>query len=662
MLVLSFRIRLLLAMMLVVVTVSGITLLITQNKVQAAYERLFKEKIEAQIRYVPEDMEKRLRDVRQHSHDLARNKALLAALTEGNVEQLYQIAREQLGREELKKTFGPDVDLNQPTPPAATPSTSPRTNTHPAPLEAGKAKSKLSGPLFKPALADDKKHKDFSAKANKKATSPRQREATFVIFLNANGHPLEPSSPRWKPFLQSEFRKHFEEQLTNSIPDLHGIDSQQIGYIGLKNTQGEKRLLEIVLTPMLDPDSKQTLGAFVIAFPFQDFGEEAISAVSDIENGVWLDNTLYSRTISEAVSRELTQRLPEEIKNNDESRPDFLVTVQDSQHHQAPHRVFYAKLNPDSALPVAYKVGLYSWNTAIIAQQDLRNNVLLFGSLTLLGALALSLVIAHNFSIPLRQLVAGTAEIQKSNFSVRVPVRSRDELGQLADSFNKMAEGLALKEKYHNLLNMMADKEVAEQLVRSPVALGGETREVSVLFCDIRGFSALTQNMPPQQIVALLNEHMTALTRVVYEHDGVVDKYVGDMVMALFGAPKSYGDDTFNAVRCAAQMINVRAKLNETSVHQVTIGVSVVTGEVVAGCMGSLDRVNYTVLGDRVNLGSRLCQQADRMELIIDDNTRTRLGDRIRVETLPEMKLKGIDEAVHAYRVIEVKSTPAKNA
>jgi class 3 adenylate cyclase len=201
----------------------------------------------------------------------------------------------------------------------------------------------------------------------------------------------------------------------------------------------------------------------------------------------------------------------------------------------------------------------------------------------------------------------------------------------------------------------MADREVAEQLLRTPHALSGETREVSVLFCDIRGFSTLTESMPPQEIVALLNEHMTALTRVVYRHQGVVDKYVGDMLMALFGAPKSYGDDILHAAQCALDLLAARDELNRTSQHRIQIGIAITTGSVVAGCMGSLDRVNYTVIGERVNLASRLCQQAGSREILLDETTRTRLGARADVTALPDMRLKGLTDSVHAYRLNAVK-------
>jgi class 3 adenylate cyclase len=130
------------------------------------------------------------------------------------------------------------------------------------------------------------------------------------------------------------------------------------------------------------------------------------------------------------------------------------------------------------------------------------------------------------------------------------------------------------------------------------------------------------------------------------------------MLMALFGAPKNYGDDAIHAAQCALQLLAARDELNRTSTHKIHVGIAITTGSVIAGCMGSRDRVSYTVLGDRVNLASRLCQQAASMEILIDETTRTRLGDRGDVTSLPDMRLKGLTDSVHAYRLNAIKPPP----
>jgi class 3 adenylate cyclase len=278
-----------------------------------------------------------------------------------------------------------------------------------------------------------------------------------------------------------------------------------------------------------------------------------------------------------------------------------------------------------------------------------------FVSVAFVVALVLIFFVSHGLAVPIRDLVRGTQAIRAGKFDVKVPVRSHDEVGELAASFNEMAVGLAQREQLRNALNLVADREVAEQLISGRIELGGEVRPVSVMFCDIRGFTALTQNMNPADVVLLLNEHMTALTKIVYEHGGVVDKFMGDAIMAVFGAPKSRGDDALNAARAALKMIEAREQLNENATPRIHVGIGIASGPVLAGNMGSENRLNYTVTGERVNLASRLCSQAGRSEVVIDQTTREQLGERIEAEPLPELRLKGFNDAVLAYRLQTVR-------
>lgn len=311
-------------------------------------------------------------------------------------------------------------------------------------------------------------------------------------------------------------------------------------------------------------------------------------------------------------------------------------------------------LNPGSIFPAAHLVSLYPLDALQRGQQALFQRVAVIALCGLLAAAAVGLAFAHRLSRPVKDLVKGTAEIRQGNFDVRVPRSSSDELGTLADSFNEMAAGLALKEKYRAVLQLVTDREVADELMSGSVQLGGETREVSVIFCDIRGFTAMSQGMAPHDVIAMLNEHMTALTRVVHEHDGVVDKFVGDSIMSLFGAPKSYGRDAEDAVRCAWGMVREREQLNAQGGRQIRIGIGIATGPALAGCMGSESRLNYTVVGERVNLAARLCGAAGPMEVVIDEATRALLPAGFQTEPLEPLALKGFAGAIAAHRVTAV--------
>jgi class 3 adenylate cyclase len=204
------------------------------------------------------------------------------------------------------------------------------------------------------------------------------------------------------------------------------------------------------------------------------------------------------------------------------------------------------------------------------------------------------------------------------------------------------------------VLNAVADRTVAQQLIEQSGRLGGELRHVSMLFCDIRGFTAITEGMPPAEVIEMLNEHMTALTDVAYEHGGIVDKFVGDLIMVLFGAPRSTGSDGLQAVQCAQAMLERRRELNQTSKHSLEMGIGIATGSVVAGCMGSDQRLSYTVIGHRVNLASRLCSIALPGEIVMDEETYAEARSIVHAEPMPPMQLKGISEPVQPWRVMRV--------
>jgi len=214
-----------------------------------------------------------------------------------------------------------------------------------------------------------------------------------------------------------------------------------------------------------------------------------------------------------------------------------------------------------------------------------------------------------------------------------------------------MAAGLALQEKYRSVLNAVADRTVVNRLIDNPGALGGELRQVTMLFCDIRGFTAMTEHMPPHEVIELLNDHMTALTEVSYAHGGTVDKFVGDLIMVLFGAPEGSHEDTVRAVKCAQAMQARRHEMNATARHPLEVGIGLATGTVVAGCMGSDKRLSYTVLGHFVNLASRLCSIAQAGEIIADAATVEALEGSIVTTPLPPMQLKGFSEPVQPHRV-----------
>jgi Adenylate cyclase, family 3 (some proteins contain HAMP domain) len=631
--VLSFRAKLVLAMMLVVAGVSIATLFVTQQRVQANYERMFRRQFDWQIDYFTSAQEARLDVMKEQCLKLSQLVRLISAMNENPIPA--NILYDTTGDEQERALMGSILQ-----------------------------ESRLAG-----------------------LPGGIRLQASLLRFLDAAGNAVPPPEKDRFRFGMGGPRSHLEDKLKAIRGVLGSPERQQVGYLALTivtnranprakaarkaapavepfDTTNAPTLLEVIVTKMVDPVSEQVVGALVVGFPLRDIVQKLkvettggqTNQPEAIQTGVLLEDHLYANptVIPEPMAAIVADKTSSRILASQKSKGDFECDI--SNVH---YRVFYQLLNQGSAFPPAYQVCLYSMEEARAEQRDLRWKILGSGAVALLGAFLLSFLLSHGLAVPIRELVAGTGEIQRGNFEVKVPVRSRDEIGQLALSFNEMADGLAQKERYRTILNQVADEEVAQKLISGEITLGGELRDVSVLFCDIRGFTPLTQNMPPGEVIEMLNEHMTALTRVVKEHNGVLNNFVGDLLVAIFGAPVPRDNYTHDAAHCALRLIEERTHLNQSSCYKLQIGVGLATGNVVAGGMGSSDRFHYTVLGERVNLASRLCSQATGGEVLIDQNTRERLGESIIVEAASALKLKGFSEPVQAFKLLAIQGIPA---
>lgn len=283
--------------------------------------------------------------------------------------------------------------------------------------------------------------------------------------------------------------------------------------------------------------------------------------------------------------------------------------------------------------------------------------LLLGGLLALSVATLLALILSRGLTRPVHALVAATGRVAAGDYETEVNIPSRDEIGRLAGAFNDMTRGLLLKEQYRSVLDKVVSRDVAEQLLGGSVELGGENRHVSVLFGDIRGFTTLTEGMEPQAVIALLNACMQRLSDAVDQEGGVVDKFVGDEIMAVFGAPVRQDDHAGRAVRAALRMREALTELNRDRSARgepaLGLGVGINSGDAVAGNMGSKNRLNYTVLGHMVNLASRLCTGAAAGEILLTRTTLLDAGPGFRVRPLGPRAYKGFSSEVDVFALQE---------
>jgi adenylate cyclase len=229
---------------------------------------------------------------------------------------------------------------------------------------------------------------------------------------------------------------------------------------------------------------------------------------------------------------------------------------------------------------------------------------------SLLVAALIALVIARGVSEPVLQLAAHTKRVAAGDYEARVHLQRNDELGQLASAFNAMTAGLAERDRIRDLLDKNVSPEIATRLLREGAALGGEEREVTVLFADLRGFTTLSEKLQPPELLGLLNRYLDRMSGEIERRGGVIDKFIGDAIMALFGAPVGQPDSADRALAAALAMeqalVTFNRELASEGRRPLAVGIGINTARVVAGNIGSHRRLNYSVIGDGVNVAARL--------------------------------------------------------
>ena len=283
--------------------------------------------------------------------------------------------------------------------------------------------------------------------------------------------------------------------------------------------------------------------------------------------------------------------------------------------------------------------------------------MLLISLAALACATLAALWIARGVSQPVQQLAAHTRHVATGDYTRSIHLDREDELGQLATAFNQMTAGLAERDRVRDLLGKVVSPEIATQLLQSALKLGGEEREVTILFCDLRDFTSFSEKMPPTEVLALLNRYLDRMSTIIEQHGGVIDKYIGDAIMALFGAPVAVADAPGRAIAAARDMARALDALNRELVAEgkpaLVFGIGINTARVVAGNMGSKTRLNYTVIGDGVNLASRLealtKDPAYATPIIVSEATLRAMKDPPPARALGDVKVKGKAEAVKIF-------------
>lgn len=422
-----------------------------------------------------------------------------------------------------------------------------------------------------------------------------------------------------------------------------------------KNEYGEATSLvvinnlpyQIMVVPLLIPD----LDAWIyIGFPLDDEFLKNIkkitrTEVTIIQNKQDDRHHITGSTLTADIINTLNNSL-EAVQNISEDNQVF--TLAGNKYISLP--ISLSSIEGVSLTAVLQR----SLDEALKPYYKLRNILFVIFTFSLLTSIIFAFVIARQVTQPVKLLTTGAEAIKNGFYDQQININVKDEIGTLASSFNNMAKGLKEKERVRTLLGKVVSPAIAEELLSKDIVLGGEERLVTTLFSDVRNFTSLCEGRKPEEILTLLNEYFTQISAKIEDNGGVVDKYIGDAVMAIFGAPIQHQDDALRAVKTSFEMCHALIQLNENfrtrGISPIEIGIGINSDIVVAGNMGSINRLNYTVIGDGVNLASRLegLTKTYGVNIIVSQSTANATPEFL-YRQLDIVKVKGKNQSCTIY-------------
>jgi adenylate cyclase len=327
---------------------------------------------------------------------------------------------------------------------------------------------------------------------------------------------------------------------------------------------------------------------------------------------------------------------------------------------------YYAiPFKPAGALsPGPVSAGLfYSRATELATTSRARTELEVIGAVLALFAVVAAVALSRGLSRPIAEISAAAGKVAAGDLKVSVRADRSDELGNLARRFNEMVQGLRERELARDALGHYLSPEMAADLMKADgkVSIQGLRRELTILFCDVAGFTTISEQLEPEALVTLLNRYLDQMVKVLIKHGAYVDKFEGDAIMAFWNAPRAAAD---HAVRGCLAILEMRAAALALSVEWKASGIpefgvryGLHTGIAIVGNIGATDKLNYTAIGDNVNLASRL-EGANKQygtQLLISEGTYEGARDRIEAREVDVVKVKGKAKPVRVYELLAVK-------
>jgi class 3 adenylate cyclase len=290
--------------------------------------------------------------------------------------------------------------------------------------------------------------------------------------------------------------------------------------------------------------------------------------------------------------------------------------------------------------------------------ESLHHQTAILAALGIALLVALAILIARSISRPLRKMAVEAVRVGQGDLNIDLTsIRSTDEVGQLARAFTAMTEGLKDRDRIKDTFGRYLTQEVVKRLLESKegLKLGGETRRISMMMSDLRGFTALTSSMKPEDVITFLNRYLGKMLEIILDHHGIIDEIIGDGILAFFGAPETLENHPELAVACALKMQiamqEINARNEADGLPHLEMGIAVNTGEVIVGNIGSEKRAKYGAVGSQVNFTGRLESFTVGGQVLISQATYELVAQKLDISDALDVEMKGVPGKVKLYDV-----------
>ncbi|MEQ3637689.1 adenylate/guanylate cyclase domain-containing protein [Alcanivorax sp.] len=323
-----------------------------------------------------------------------------------------------------------------------------------------------------------------------------------------------------------------------------------------------------------------------------------------------------------------------------------------------PVTTYYAPIKINDAVAGHTAISL-SDRPIMAARQAVQDTMITATLIMSAIAIVVAFLISRRLAQPIHDLLAATSAMRKGDLNYRIQDRRNDEIGGLIEAYNTMAHGMLEKDQVERVLQRFVSPSVARNMMADldQVQLGGRDVSATVIFADIVGFTRLSENLAPDAIADMLNVYFDAITTATNFYRGTIDKYMGDCAMIVFGVPEKDDEHLFHALCCAVMIQRLVKRLNEyrhaRGETTVAFRIGINSGDMLAGNLGSRDRMQYTVVGDAVNLASRLSNMAGGNEIIAAAPllSNPNIASRVRATECGAMRIRGKEQPVSTHRI-----------